>query len=89
MLFLLLYVAFWGGLIVIAVIGFRNGRPWLLAAPFDSAGFQCGYSEGYEEYKYGYFHKTNYSRFACITKCPKNGLFNGAQCIWNGSLISC
>ena len=35
---LLLYLAFWGAMIVIAGYAFANGNPQLLAAPFDSSG---------------------------------------------------
>ena len=36
--FLLIYIAFWAGLIAVAVIAFTNGQPHLLASPFDSTG---------------------------------------------------
>lgn len=45
--FLILYIAFWVGLIVVASIAFSRGQPHLLASPFDSSGQQCGYSSGY------------------------------------------
>ena len=36
--FLILYIAFWVALIVVAGVAFSNGQPHLLAAPFDSTG---------------------------------------------------
>ena len=42
--FLILYIAFWVGLVVVAIFAFARGQPHLLAAPFDSSGLQCGYA---------------------------------------------
>lgn len=62
----------------------------MLAAPFDSAGLQCGYSPGYENYPYGYFNSFNVKQFACINQCPESGL-NGTdfQCIYNNTVFPC
>lgn len=70
-LFLILYLAFWAGLIVVAIVAFSRGHPHLLAAPFDSSGLQCGYSHGYEKYPYGFYNINNFSQFACISSCPE------------------
>jgi hypothetical protein len=43
-----IYGAVWIAVIIIAVYSFLYGRPYLLMNPFDSSGFQCGVSAGYE-----------------------------------------
>ncbi len=94
-LFCVLYLIFWVAMIVVAIVAFSRGHPHLLAAPFDSAGklykywkkigLQCGYSEGYGSYPFGYYMPNNYKKFVCIDQCPltKNSTVN---CIWNGTL---
>ena len=67
---LLLYLAFWAGLVIVAVFAFSKGNPQLLAAPFDSSGQQCGYAEGYSGYDYAYYDVSNTDIFCCINQCP-------------------
>ena len=40
--FLLLFAAFWGGVIAIAAVGFRQGTPQTLIYGLDYAGHVCG-----------------------------------------------
>lgn len=37
-LFFILFVAFWVGMIIVAVVGFKNGHPNRLASPYDTDG---------------------------------------------------
>eukprot|EP00919_Chromeraceae_sp_WS-2016_P036289 GHVR01086152.1.p2 GENE.GHVR01086152.1~~GHVR01086152.1.p2 ORF type:complete len:130 (-),score=5.97 GHVR01086152.1:2333-2722(-) len=83
--FCLLYIAFWVGLIIVAIIAFGEGQPHLLAAPFDSTGQQCGYSSGYKDFPYSYFNSNNISQFVCINECPETGLTTSSKCMFNNS----
>jgi hypothetical protein len=73
-------------MVAVAVIAFSRGHPHLLAAPFDSTGFQCGYAEGYQNYPYGFYMPTNHSKFVCVSDCPtKNN--TQVNCIWNNTVF--
>lgn len=85
----LLFAVYWVGLVVIAVFAFQQGQPHLLAAPFDSTGYQCGYSPGYEGYPYVFFDRLNSSRFCCIDSCPKVNNFSSSNCRFNNTSWSC
>lgn len=87
--FLILYILFWGGLIAVAVIAFQRGHPHLLAAPFDSYGYQCGYAEGYQNFPLAYFNANNLSQFACINHCPQTFLNTSNLCIKNNQTFPC
>jgi len=45
-IFLFLFVAFWVGMIVVAVLAFRAGNPLKLLEPVDYMGQMCGYPKG-------------------------------------------
>ena len=82
----LIFVAYVIGMIAASSIGYSNGQPELLAAPYDSDGIlnsmirshllllgtPCGIDE-YEEYPFLYFAVpyTNYLQYTtCIKECP-------------------
>ena len=88
--FLIVYLVFWAGLIVVAIFAFSKGQPHLLAAPFDSSGNQCGYSQGYKNYPYGFYNSRNMSQFACINECPLTAAAVGSSlCILNNQPFNC
>jgi len=76
-------------MIVIAVFAFSQGQPHLLAAPFDSTGFQCGYSPGYANYPYVLFNQFNSSQFCCIDSCPKIANFSASNCRYDNQSMPC
>jgi hypothetical protein len=73
-------------MVAVAVIAFSRGHPHLLAAPFDSTGFQCGYAEGYQNYPYGFYMPTNHSKFVCVSDCPTK-TNTQVNCIWNNTVF--
>lgn len=74
---------------MIAVFAFQQGQPHLLAAPFDSTGYQCGYSPGYEQFQFVLFDKFNSSQFCCIDSCPKISNFSSSNCRYNNQSMPC
>jgi solute carrier family 44 protein 1 (choline transporter-like protein) len=85
----LLFAIYWVGLIVVAVFAFQQGQPHLLAAPFDSTGYQCGYSPGYENFPYALFNQSNSSQFCCVDFCPKINNFSTSNCRYDNQSIAC
>ena len=57
-LFLLLYFAFWGGLIAIAAVGWNKGNPKVLLYGLDYTGNVCG-DDALEDQKFRYWVNPN------------------------------
>lgn len=85
----ILYLAFWAGLIVIAVVAFTRGNPDYIIYPFDSTGSQCGISPGYQNFKYVYFNQFDTKQFCCIDSCPTISNFTNSNCRWGNANIPC
>lgn len=76
---LLIFFAFIGGCVVVAVLGFYNGNPNLILYPYDEDANQCGVNKT-KDYKYLYFYNSisnlesfNISQVAnsiCVKVCP-------------------
>jgi hypothetical protein len=75
-LFLLLFLALWGGMGYIAYLGFSNGDPSKLASPFDSSGHQCKLDKGdldYANYPYVFAGELSGSIvYVCVKRCPNS-----------------
>ena len=84
LLFLLLFIAFWGGLIAVASIGWQKGNPKVLLYGVDYAGNVCG-DGALKDYKYHYWMNPNevaegFAKFGvdalkkaksiCVPQCP-------------------
>ncbi|KAF2073423.1 hypothetical protein CYY_005271 [Polysphondylium violaceum] len=89
--FLLLFIAFWGGMIAIASIGVRTGAPERLVSGTDSYGNICGVnniaegklranqSRDLSDEKYVYFIyyiQLNSYRVICVNECPTETYIN-------------
>lgn len=68
--FLLVFIAFWVGMIIVAARGFANGDPARLLYFIDYNGNRCG--EGtFEDYKYTHWtHPANMYTNVCVNSCP-------------------
>eukprot|EP00741_Cyanophora_paradoxa_P009626 tig00001542_g9324.t1 len=81
-IFLLAFIVFWGGMIIVAIFGFVKGNPATLLYPTDSNGNLCGFTPGYTNTPNAYFPKpsipTNAQQIAmaglqlrfCVASCP-------------------
>jgi hypothetical protein len=61
-------------MIFVGYLGFKTGKPSLLASPFDQDGNQCGVDKGYEDYQ-KIFISLNLQDsaaidFVCVKSCP-------------------
>ena len=83
-LFLLLYFAFWGGLIAIAAVGWNKGNPKVLLYGLDYTGNVCG-DDALEDQKFRYWVNPNEvaegyaqdgvkalkkAKSICLSRCP-------------------
>jgi choline transporter-like protein 2/4/5 len=74
---------FVASMIGISVYGYVKGAPYKLVAPLDYDGNFCGYSKGFEEYKYLYISDISVDisdvtqldelldSTLCVKQCPK------------------
>ncbi len=46
---------------------------------------QCGYSNNYKDFPFGYYMPTNHSNFVCINACP-DSTTSKVDCIWNNTI---
>ena len=66
--------------IVVAIFGFKKGKPMQLFYFYDEEGHACGYDKGYEDFPYLYFYDVigGLQHFStdkmingvCVSKCP-------------------
>lgn len=77
-LFLLLFAAFWGGMVLIAIFSFQNGRPLLITNGYDYDGNICGVGH-MAEYAFNYFPMPLYVAYSvCVRECP--AAFSAGYC---------
>lgn len=78
----LIFVAFLGGMVIVAILGFVKGNPDLVLYPYDEDGNQCGMANNTLEYKYLYLYQTvddakdlnitQLTKGVCVRSCPSN-----------------
>ena len=76
----IIFIIFFIGCLITALVGFIFGKPQKILYPYDEDGHACGYDEGYEKYKMLYFYnvienleKLKISKIVnafCVEDCP-------------------
>ena len=70
----IIFIVFAAAVVAISIYGYFNGNPYKLFSGLDGDGNFCGYSSGYENYKYLYFWKVDttdlWSYAVCVSECP-------------------
>lgn len=85
----LIFIAFLGGCVVVAALGFSKGNPDLVLYPYDEEGNQCGLGN-MTDYPYIYLYNavsnlktynlTGIAQGVCVTNCPVNYTGSIAPC---------
>jgi len=71
----LLFVAFLGGMIGVAIYGYTQGNPSLIGRGYDVEGHLCGITSGYTDYPYVYFpipFSGYLTTTVCVKTCPSS-----------------
>jgi len=77
-LFLLLFAAFWAGMVLIAIYSLQNGRPLLITNGYDYDGNICGVGN-MADYAFNYFPMPLYVAYSvCVKACPAS--FSAGYC---------
>ena len=87
----IIFLLFFIGCIIIALLGFFMGQPEKILYSYDEDGNACGYDEGFQDYKMLYFYNvienlkklevTKIVNAFCVKECPEQKNENNATII--------
>jgi len=96
-LFLIIFLGFFGFMFYMIGYGIANGNPGELIAPIDAAGNICGWTAGYEEYDHLYIADINsaatiptnvFEYGVCAKSCPTKDSTT-VECKDNAKVSNC